>query len=264
MKKVLLLLGILLAFGALKAPAEHALLLRQRALGFQMARLNLNVRAQLGQTGFVAALSGFRALMADILWIRAGVAFDQMAWPRMQLLLHSATQLQPKAELFWEMAHFHMAYDAATAVRSDEKREPLAALRRKAEVEYMHIGEVFLKDGLTFNPESSRLWERLGTLYGNRLHDHSAAAEAFLKASQKPNAMTYLRRFVGYELAQIPGREREAYEALRKLYLEGDAQRLPNLLRYVSQLEQKLAVPTAERVYIPRTADEPAQPQVNR
>jgi hypothetical protein len=149
-------------------------------------------------------------------------------------------------------------------VRSDEKREPLAALRRKAEVEYIHIGEVFLKDGLTFNPESSRLWERLGTLYGNRLHDHSAAAEAFLKASQKPNAMTYLRRFVGYELAQVPGREREAYEVLRKLYLEGDAQRLPNLLRYVSQLEQKLAVPTAERVYIPRTADEPAQPQFNR
>ena len=258
MRKVLLLLGIVLSLGVLKLPAEHALLLEQKRLGFQMARLNLDVRSQLGQTGFVAALSGFRALMADILWIRAGTAFDQTAWPRMQLLLHSATQLQPRAEMFWEMAHFHMASDAATSVRLDEVREPVAALRRKAETEYIHIGEAFLKAGLVFNPDSSRLWERLGTLCGNRLHDHAAAAGAFLEAAKRPNAMGYLRRFAGYELAQVPGREQEAYQQLRALYLEGDSQRLPNLLKYLAQLEQKLAVPTAERVYSPKIAEEPA------
>ena len=263
MKRPLLFLAILLVFGALKLPAEHWVLHRQRNAGFQMARLNINVRSQLGQMGFMAALSGFRALMADVLWIRAGAAFDQTAWPRMQLLLHSATQLQPRAELFWEMAHFHMAYDAATSVRSDERREPVSALRRKAELEYIRIGEAFLKDGLMFNPESSRLWERLGTLYGNKLHDHAAAAAAFSQAAQKPNAMSYLRRFSAYELAQVPGREREAYAQLRSLYLEGEAQRLPNLLFHIRKLEQKLAVPKAERVYIPSLAEEAPQPQTH-
>ncbi len=264
MRRLLLPITIILAFGALKLPAEHAVLQAQRNAGFQMAKLNINVRSQLGQMGFMAALSGFRALMADILWIRAGTAFEQTAWPRMQLLLHSATQLQPRAELFWEMAHFHMAYDAATSVRSDEQREPISALRRKAEMEYIRIGETFLKDGLMFNPDSSRLWERLGTLYGNKLQEHAAAAAAFWQASQKPNAMSYLRRFSAYELAQVPGREREAYEQLRILYSEGDAQRLPNLLFHIRELEQKLAVPKSERVYIQSIAEEAPQPQTSR
>ncbi len=260
MKKVLLVAVILLSFGLLKTPLEQHLLQTQRTAGFQMARLNLNSRTQLGQGGFIAALSGFRALMADLLWIRAGTAFEQTAWSRMELLLHSATQLQPKAVLFWEMAHFHMAYDAATSRRMDDKHQPVAALRRKAELEFIHIGEGFLKDGLAFNPESSRLWERLGDLYNRRLSNHASAAEAYAIAAIKPGAMGYLRRFAAYELARVPSRENEAYTQLRALYDEGPAQRVPTLVHLVQELEQKLAVPIAQRAYVPKAAPEPSDP----
>lgn len=248
-KRALLPLLVLFAFGLFKAPFERHLLQTQRAHGFQLAQLNLNVRTQLGQAGFVAALSGFRALMADSLWIRAGTAFEQTAWPRMELLLHSATQLQPRAVLFWEMAHYHMAYDAATSMRLDEQKQASSALRRKAELEYIRIGETFLKDGLTFNPASARLWERLGDLYSRRLNDHQAAADAYDRASALPDAMGYLRRFAAYEVAKIPGREREAYARLRALALEGSSQRLPTLVHLLQSLEEKLAVPQTQRVY---------------
>lgn len=248
-KRVLLPLLLLLAFGLFKTPFEGRLLQMQRAQGFQLAQLNLNVRTQLGQAGFVAALSGFRAIMADSLWIRAGSAFDQTAWPRMELLLHSATQLQPRAVLFWEMAHYHMAYDAATAMRLDEEHQSSSALRRKAELEYIRIGETFLKDGLTFNPTSARLWERLGDLYSRRLNDHPAAAEAYDRAAVLPGAMGYIRRFAAYEVAKVPGKEREAYARLKSLALEGPAQRLPTLLHLLQNLEEKLAVPQTQRVY---------------
>lgn len=240
---------LLFAFGALKTPLENRLARAEKDAGFQLSQLNLNMRAQLGQAGFVAALSGFRALMADLLWIRAGAAFEQTAWARMELLLHSATRLQPRAILFWDMAHYHMAYDAATAMRYGENSLASSALRRKAELDFIRIGEAFLRDGIAHNAENSRLWERLGDLYSRRLDDPENASTAYAKAAQLPNAMTYLRRFSAYELAKIPGREREAYERLRELYWEGPSQRLATLVNLLKRLEEKLAVPEAERAY---------------
>lgn len=241
---MLKLLPVLLiaGFGWMKAPAEHRFLKTQRGAGFQLASLSLDARAQLGQSGFVAALSGFRALMADLLWIRAGAAFERTEWSRMQLLMHTATRLQPRAILFWEMAQAHMAYDAATAMRTDEDHQPSPALRRKAELQFIHIGEAFLKDGIAFNPESSRLWEKLGDLYSRRLYAHLEAYSAYQRAAQLPGAMSYLRRFSAYELAKVPGREADAYAALKALYNEGEPQRLPTLLRLLGILEKKLAV----------------------
>jgi hypothetical protein len=233
---------LLAAFGWWKAPAEHRLLKTQRGAGFQLASLSADARAQLGQSGFIAALSGFRALMADLLWIKAGTSFERTEWSRMQLLMHTATRLQPRAVLFWEMAQAHMAYDAATAMRMDDERQPSPALRRKAELQFIRIGETFLKDGIAFNSDSSRLWEKLGDLYSRRLYAHREAHEAYLEAARRPGAMSYLRRFSAYELAKIPGREADAYNALKALYEEGEAQRLPTLLRLLDMLGKKLAV----------------------
>jgi hypothetical protein len=264
MKKALLPLALLMGFGALKAPGEQSLTATQRALGFQLARLNSSMRAQLGQGGFLAALSGFRALMADFLWIRAGTAFEETAWSRMELLLHSTTQLQPRAVVFWEMAHYHMAYDAATAMRSGSNTLPTAALRRKAELDFIRIGETFLRDGIAFNPDSSRLWERLGDLYARRLDDHASASEAYERAASLPNAMGYLPRFAAYELAAVPGRENDAYQKLRALYEQGEAQRVPTLLRLLGRLEEKLAVPQTQRAYTGKTASEASEQPVVR
>ncbi len=254
MRKALCILGLLAGFGCLKTAAEHNLLTVQRSAGFQLATLSGQTRTQLGQTGFVAALSGFRALMADLLWIRAGSAFDRTEWPRMQMLLHAATQLQPRAVVFWEMAHFHMAYDASHSMRLNVRQQPVAALRRVAELEYVQIGEDFLKAGLVFNPESATLWQRLGELYSRRRDDPARASAAYAEAARKPGALGFLRRMAAYELAKVPGKDREAYEQLRSLYLEGEPQRLPNLVRLLRQLEEKLAVPEAARVYNPASA----------
>lgn len=264
MKRALCILGLLGVLGWLKTPVEHRLLLAQREAGFQLATLSGQIRSQLGQTGFVAALSGFRALMADLLWIRAGTAFDRTEWPRMQMLLHAATQLQPRAVVFWEMAHFHMAYDAAHSMRLNVRQQPSSALRRAAELDYVRIGENFLKEGLVYNPESATLWQRLGELYGRRMNDPARASEAYAEAARKPGALKFLRRMSAYELAKVPGKEREAYERLRSLYLEGEQERLPNLVRLLAQLEEKLAVPEASRVYSLPSAPGPGGTQAPR
>ena len=42
--------------------------------------LNLDLREQVGQLGFVAALSGFRSVVADFLFIQAHVAWERTEW----------------------------------------------------------------------------------------------------------------------------------------------------------------------------------------
>jgi hypothetical protein len=49
-------------------------------------------------------------------------------------------------------------------------------------------------------------------------------------------------------MAKCPGREREAYDYLRKLYEEGEKQRLPSLINLLQQMENKLDIPSNERV----------------
>lgn len=259
MKRILLALGALLIFGVFKNPAEQHMLELQRGAGFQLARLSEDIRVQLGQMGFIAALSGFRAVMADLLWIRAGGAFEATDWPRLEMFLHSATRLQPRAIVFWEMAHFHMAYDAATAMREDVLRQSSEALRRRAERQYIESGERFLQQGLEFNPDNARLYEHLGNLYRNRLRDHAKAARCYAVSAGKPGAMQYVRRFAAFEWAQVPGMEKEAYNQLRELYLESPVNHVPTLLHYLGELEEKLAVPSHERVY-----SKPSSPEAGR
>jgi hypothetical protein len=79
-------------------------------------------------------------------------------------------------------------------------------------------------------------------------HTDSNLAEEFLKASKFPDAPQYAARFAGYEMAKCPGREREAYNYLRKLYEEGEKQRLPSLINLLRQMENKLDIPASDRV----------------
>jgi hypothetical protein len=239
-------LGLLL-FGGARVPFEHALTETHRRLHFHAVDFNLDLREQLGQLGFVAALSGFRSLVADALFIQAHVAWERTEWGRVLFLFRQITTLQPRAILFWDMAAWHMAWNASTAAMNDP-RQPRQALRLKAAREYFQLGKDFLERGIKNNPEHPELYEALARLYRDKYEDHKRASEFFAKAAALPGAHRYAKRFAAYELAQCPGREREAYAQLRALYDRGEEERLPALLRRLKELETKLHVPPGQRV----------------
>jgi hypothetical protein len=58
-------------------------------------------------------------------------------------------------------------------------------------------------------------------------------------------------RKAGYELAKCPGKERQAYELLKRLYDKGRDERKPTLITTLKELEKKLDVPQAERINSP-------------
>jgi tetratricopeptide (TPR) repeat protein len=246
MTRLALALAMLLVFGVMKLPAEHALSLQHRQLQFADVA-NLDPREKIGQFGFVAALSGFRAMLADFLFIQAHVAWERTEWARVLFWFRQVTTLQPHVLLFWDMAAWHMAWNASAAAINDPS-QPRLALRVKAQREYFALGEDFLERGIKNNPDKPQLYEALARLYREKYNDHARASEYFGKAAALPNAPSYDKRFSAYELSYCEGREREAYERLRALYDEGEKERLPTLIKRLKFLEEKLTVPPEQRI----------------
>lgn len=247
MTRAAIVIVALLMFGFIKLPLEREIAATHRQLHLRAVAFGLDLREQLGQSGFVAALSGFRSIVADILFIEAHVAWEQTEWGRLLLLFRQVTTLQPRAILFWDMAAWHMAWNASVAALNDPK-QPRLAPRVKAQREYFALGKDFLERGIRNNPERPELYEALGRLYRDKYQDHEHAAEFFDKAAERPGAASYDRRFAAYELSYCEGREREAYGRLRGLYDQSEKQRLPTLIKRLKELENKLNVPPPQRV----------------
>ena len=247
MKTATLIAVALLVFGTAKLPIESALSADRAEQDAAVLRLGLDLREQVGQLGVVAALSGFRSLIADLLFIQAHVAWERTEWSRVLLLFRQVTTLQPRSTLFWDMAAWHMAWNASAAALNDA-RQPRLSLRLKSQRDYFDLGRDFLERGIRHNPDRPQLYEALARLYRDKYKDHAKAAEYFALAATKPGAPSYVRRFAAYELSQVEGREREAYERLLSLYREGEKERLPTLIARLKFLEEKLNIPPDQRI----------------
>ena len=240
MKPLLVLALIFAAFVPLKLNMEAA------CDRIAPATLSIGLREQIGQSAFIAVLGGFRSVIADLLFIDAYSAWERTDWTYLLLRLRQATELQPRAILFWEMAGWHMAWNAGTAALEDDSKSPAA--RRRLQHDYLELGRDFLVRGIAHNPEKPELYEALARLYRDKFHDHARAAENFEKASRLPGHHSYDERFSAYELAECEGREREAYDQLRALYQRGEKERLPRLINQLRAMEQRLKIPANERI----------------
>jgi hypothetical protein len=239
---------LLLAFGAVRLPVETRLTAENHANYFGTVKLNLALREKVGQLGFLAALSGFRTLVADLLWVEAHAYWEKVEYGRMNLLLGTVTTLAPRNVNFWDMSSWHMAYNASVAAMQNPK-QPKLALRLKAQHEYFMLGKDYAQRGIENNPDTYLLHQTLANIYKWKLNDHCAASAEFAKAAAYKGAPSFLKRFAAYELTECPGHEREAWQMLRKLYDMGPQERLPTLEKDLQQLEEKLDLPPEQRVY---------------
>jgi hypothetical protein len=246
-RRLVVAFGVLVVSGAALIPLQLLIGRSASEAHFRTTSFDIGLRERIGQTGFLAALSGFRSPLAAILWIEAHTAWENTEWGRMAGIFETVTTLQPRSLMYWDMASWHMAWNAAIAAMQNEEQRS-EVLRLKARREYEEMGRYFLERGIANNPDRYQLYLQMGMLQRDRLENHCAAADAFLKASEFPDAPPYAARFAGYEMAKCPGREREAYLHLRRLYERGESQRLPSLINLLGEMENKLDIPRAERI----------------
>lgn len=238
---------LVIVAGAILLPWQKELQSSARKAGFHSVALGIDLREQIGQSGFLAALSGFRSPVAAMLWIEAHGAWEKTEWGRMNALFNAVTTLQPHSLLYWDIAAWHMAWNASVAALQD-KHQPSEVLRERARRQYIQLGKDFLERGIRNNPDSYFLQERLGILLRDKAEDHAGASAAFAKAASLPGAPAYVARFSAYEAAKVPGMEKEAYDRLRALYDQGESMRMPALVAQLRRLEEKLGIPADRRI----------------
>ena len=187
---------------------------RLATLGFS-GPSTIALREKLGQGMALAALGGFRGLAANALMLQAHGAWEEQQWVRVRSALEMATLLQPRVALFWDLASWHLAWNAAVAAER-YSGEPSETRRRIEARKWVEAGRSLLERGTKAVPEKALLFQRLGDLYWQRLADYQAAAVCYREALAKGDAPPYLERFVGYALDKA-GDKPAALEYFREL-----------------------------------------------
>jgi hypothetical protein len=231
------------------APAWLAARARQPAL-----QLNPSMAAA-GQGVTLALLGGFRALVADALWIRMYVLWERRDLPGTQSLIQLVTAVDPRPVYFW--------INGARILAND-----LAAWRIEAAGGYDAIGEAvvaslnqqqaavalsFLNEAMTFHPASAELWIERANIQLHRMRDPGAAAESYGRAWEQPRAPYYAARLHA-EMLRRAGRKAEALAFLVRLHPtlppNDDGAARETVLERIRDLERELNVPP-EKAYQP-------------
>ena len=255
MKRKLLALAVLVAFGLVKLPLERSATQSLRTSRLLSKPIDLSLRENLGQMGFAASLGGLRSLVASITYLQAYTAFENVDWAKVDGLFQLTTRLQPGYGKYWVEASWHMAYNAASSYLFDKKIRP--AIRHQLARDHVRRGIDILEEGLRFSADDPGLWVELGNIYARRglniiteqweTMDAKKAGECYLRGF-KNGALPVYERFGAYELLQADDIEstRTAYDILKRNY--DHSTRTPGLIHNLKVAEEKLDIPAAQRI----------------
>jgi len=249
-KQILIALAIISVAGIIRLPVEAKLEAEIRGLHFREGAPDLALRDQLSQMQFVAALGGFRSLVASGLDIRTYLTLADKDWGELEALSNLTTTLQPRVEKYWDMASWHMAFNATSHYQNNvPDSEIRLAIRNQLVSSYTDKGKAFLKKGLTYLPDSGELHLALANLYRSKDPNPPEAAKHFRRAFEcKGNPP--LERAYAHELVKCsePERWQTAYDILKRYYDQGERSRTPSGIRDLKVLEERLNIPFPLRI----------------
>ena len=218
-KSIGLALAVIIAGGALRLPLEQRYTAEMRRKNLLETPLKLSMRDELGQTFFIAVLGGFRSVVASIMELRAITPYQRSNYAMVEECYAVCTRLQPREVHYWETRAWHQAYNARDTYRYESRLTE--ANREILAQQAVDNGIRILREGLTWQPNSWKLWDRLADCHSmrwNQKPDYAAAAESYAKAAAIEGAPGFLRRMHVYQVAKIPEREWEAWGKLLALY----------------------------------------------
>lgn len=220
---VLLLLGL----GALlRLPLEAEF--RERLVERELVPpdISLGVYADLRQSSFAGVLGGLRAVVASLTHLEAHEHFANQEWFELKRDYETIVALDPFNQYYWEAGGWHLAYNAASDARGKTGLKEVE--KRLLEREFLEEGDEFYRNGAEVLAGEGHLWTSIGRLWSNpfKRPDFEKAAEAFQKAYELGGRKLDERSLV-YALAQIPGRQKEAWELIDQV-----VQKDPGALRF--------------------------------
>lgn len=244
--RLLLVLLLLAAFGVVRAPVEQRLRDRLVAANLLLPPPAQSAFEQMSQSALMGTLGGLRSLVATFLTLEAYDQFGVKAWDELRQTYQIITALEPRDETHWVSVIWHLGINATANMEYDERLPAFERQRRFQQYAFEAID--FAERGLEQIPESAAIRLQLAEVYREKLKDDCATSRVYGDMIGLPDAPGYVRRFHGYFMARCPGKEQQAYTYLIALYREGEHQHLPTLIKEIKTLEEKLGVPSPQRI----------------
>jgi hypothetical protein len=236
-----LLAGAGLGLAPIVEPVWRAQRGREPALRVQTA-------AAAGQGVTLALLGGFRALVADVAWVRMYALWERRDLPAVETLLRFVTSVDPRPVYFWLNGTRIVAYDFPVwriAAAGGHDAVP-AEVQQRLVREHAALGLRYLGAAMEQHPRSPDLWVEQANIQLNKLGDLDAAAASYRRAWECPRGPFFAARLHA-EVLRRAGRAREALEFLRTLHPKlppnDDAARAELVLARIRDLERELRVP---------------------
>ncbi len=199
--------------GPLQATAWGAVRSRQPDLNLQ------DFKSALGQGLVLGILGGFRAIMADFVWIAGNSSWEKRNRPETEAMVNLTTLLNPRSVNFWSEGARMIGKDVpAWRVEAAEKAGNLTpaaelAIRR----EQGNRAQSLLDRGLANHPQNPTLLLDKAMIYDINMHELAESIDQYRQAANAPGAPYFLARVYAEKLTTA-GHEREAYDYLRHLY----------------------------------------------
>lgn len=220
-----------------------------------------SLEGAVGQGITVGLLGGFRALVANFMWLQTNVIWIEDDLPATQTMINLVTTVDPRPTYFWLNGARMMGYDMPVwRVREHGHGSYDAVPQSVVERIDREQGEIairYLNRGRNFHPNNARFLIEMANLYQRKVRDMETAAEHYRMASELPDAPAYAPRIYA-ELLRRLGRQQEAYEWLVNLYPtldpEGWTDRSDLVLDRIRELEDELNIPHPERFQPERPA----------
>jgi len=108
-----------------------------------------------------AALAGWRAIIADVFWVKADALQVQGKLENIRWFLWAITKLQPDMPEVWDFISWHVSYNLFHEVESREDKWAL-----------MYEGLTLGLEGLRKNPKSADLYHSMGYRFYHKFDSH--------------------------------------------------------------------------------------------
>jgi tetratricopeptide (TPR) repeat protein len=247
--RILSALLILVLIGLFARPLEMP---AWRVIRVGQSEMNLDViEGALGQGLVIGVFGGFRAILADFLWIRANIFWERRDQAKLDAMIRLVTAIDPRPVFFWTNASRMLAYDVPNWRIIKEGGYGRVSEKRQRVIDLEQAEQAFelIEKALIFHPNNANFYLEKAQIYLNRLKDDASAAKWFLLASQQEDAPFYAAR-IHAELLRKQGLNADAYEFLKSLYID-----LPDdpyaqkgvILERIKELEKTLEIPIAGR-----------------
>lgn len=205
-----------------------------------------SLEGTVGQGLTLGLLGGFRAVLADFVWLKMNSHWEQRQLPPTHKLIELTTAIDPRPLYFWINGARIIAYDMPVwryeeaGVHADDP----SPLRRAIDEEQAQAALEVLNAGLQVHPHNPHLLIEIANIHLHRRKDLESAAAFYRLAAEQPGAPRYAARIHAEVLKQL-GRPREAYDWLRQIYpgLPPEDPMTPFVLGRIRELEAVLNLP---------------------